>query len=347
MILLHDGCSLGYDYRDFEVVLDFIESKPNHQFLIYTDERNIKIFENSVSSNCVQFEGYPKSSFSKEQLYKLAEEKSISYDKIFSFSNLYEKVKNKDRLSSGYLKPSHKPYLVTTNDLVRSYREILDKLAERYSSYIVVFSVVSGLKPLSDIGRTPDEQKLEGERQTYPFEEIANVLKFLQAYFIEQRIAVIAISAQYGNPKEIKQLFSKVNQDKYLKFPIETLEEIDWSNKPEQQAALFRAVHERACYMGLPSIAFGNASTYQHLIIAATGGFYLSAVALDSYAKDSSRDGRPYWQELGNGELSGLKVFQQKSDAPGDWKPVSQAIQVYLQEGILDRVRLLMQLVQH
>ena len=347
MILLHDDCSLGYDYRDFEVVLDFISSQTNHQFLIYTDERNIKIFENSVDISRVQFEGYPKSSFSREQLCKLKEDKSISSDSVFSFFDLYEKVKNKARLPSGYLKPSHKPYLASSTTLVRSYRNILDKLVERYNNYTVLFSIVSGLKPFSDIGRTPNEQRLEGERQTYPFEEIATVLKFVQDYLIEQNIAVIAISAQYGNPKEIKQLVSKVNQDKHLKFPIETVEEIDWSDRPEQQAAFFSAVHGRACDMGLPSVALGNASTYQHLIIAATGGFHLSAVALDSYAKDNSRDGRPYWQELGNGELSGLKVFQQEKDAPGDWKPVTQAIQAYLCEGILNYTKFPIRSAQH
>ena len=65
MIILHDSCSLGYDFRDFEVVLDFIDSKMNEQFLIYTDERNIEIFKNSISGKQVQFKGYPKGFFFK------------------------------------------------------------------------------------------------------------------------------------------------------------------------------------------------------------------------------------------------------------------------------------------
>lgn len=183
MILLHDSCSLGYDYRDFEIVLDFINSQVDQQFLIYTDERNIEVFRNSTDVNRVWFKGYLKSSFSKEELSKLEEENLIHA--TFSFSDLYKKVKNKARLSSGYLKPSHKSYLSSPNNLVENYRNILNKLASRYDGYTVIFSIVSGLKPLSDIGQTPDEQKLEGERQTYPFEEIASVLKFLQDKLIK------------------------------------------------------------------------------------------------------------------------------------------------------------------
>jgi hypothetical protein len=333
MILLYDSCSVGYDYRDFELVLDFIKSKPNNQFLIYTDERNVSIFANSAP-NYVCFEGYPKRLFSKERLQELVEEYCIDFDKIFCFSDLYSKVVDRDKLPSEFLKPNSNPYLSSSEQLVKNYKDFLDKLASHHN-YIVVFAIVSGFKPLSDVGRTLDEQKLEGYRQTYPFEEIAEVLKFVQDSLLNKGIAVVPISAQYGEPNEIELLLEKVSQDKGLKFPIKTLRDIDWSDKPEQQAAFFKAIHERACNLRIPSVSFGNASTYQHLIIAATGGFHMSAVALDSYYKDISKDGRPYWRDLGNGGLPGLKVFQQKLDEPGNWKPVTQAMQKYLQESIL------------
>lgn len=338
MILLHDSCSLGYDFRDFEAVLDFIISNPNKRFLIYTDERNIEIFKNSVSSNLVQFEEYPKGSFSEQKLNKLINDNSINYDDFFSFPDLYVKIKNKEKLPSGYFKPNPEPYLNPPKNLIDIYLNILDEIAETYNDNLIVFCIVSGLKPLSDVGITLEEQKLEGSRQTYPFEEIANVLKSVQDFFIQKKIAVIPISAQYGSREIIKPLIKKVSKDTCLRFPIKMLEEIDWSNRPEQQSAFFKAIHKRACDLGVPSVAFGNASTYQHLIIAATGGFHVNAIALDSYEKPPSRDGRPYWQELGNGKLAGLKVFKQDCDNPGNWKCVSEEIKKYLKESILNHL---------
>lgn len=338
MIIIHDSCSLGYDFRDFELVLDFIKSKSNHQIFIYTDERNIPIFENSVPSN-IRFEGYPKRLFSKEQLHDLGKKHCINSDKILCFSDLYPLVTDRDKLSSGFLKPNGKAYLKPPENLVKTYKNTLEKLANNYN-YSVIFAIVSGLKPLSDVGRTLDEQKLEGYKQTYPFEEIAEVLKFIQNSLVNQGIALIPISAQYGEPTEIEQLMKQVSQDKELKFPIKTIKDIDWSDKPEQQAAFFKAVHERACDIGIPSVAFGNASTYQHLIIAATGGFHLSAVALDCYYKDISRDGRPYWKDLGNDGLPGLRAFQQSFDNPGNWNSVTKAMQQYLQESILSCIKI-------
>jgi hypothetical protein len=334
MILLHDSCSLGYDFRDFEVVLGFINSKMDEQFLIYTDERNIEIFQNSISRKQVQFKGYSKGSFSTQELSNLIESNKINPDEIFSFSDLYAKLPDKSKLPSGSLKPSLKPYLNPHENSVEFYRKFLDKLSKCYDNHLVLFSIVSGLKPLSDVGKTPEEQKLEGSRQTYPFEEIADILKFIQDSLVQEEIVFIPISAQYGESHSIKNLIDRVSKDKSLRFPIKVLEDIDWSNRPEQQVAFFRAIHERARDLGIPSVAFGNASTYQHLIIAATGGFHVSAVALDSYDKPPIRDGRPYWKELSSGGLPGLKAFQQDQNNPGHWESVTEAMKNYLKESI-------------
>jgi hypothetical protein len=308
----------------------------NEQFLIYTDERNIEIFQKSISSKQVQFRGYSKGSFPKQELSTLIESNIVSSDAIFSFSDLYAKLPNKSKLQSGSFKPSLKPYLNPSESLIEFYRESLDELSKCYVNHLVLFSIVSGLKPLSDVGKTPEEQKLEGSRQTYPFEEIADILKFIQDSLIQEKVVFIAISAQYGEPQGIRNLINKVNKNKVLKFPIKVFEDIDWSDKPAQQAAFFRAIHERALDLGIPSVAFGNASTYQHLIIAATGGFHVSAVALDSYDKPPIRDGRPYWKELSNGELPGLRAFQQDHNNPGNWSSVTEAMKNYLKESILD-----------
>jgi hypothetical protein len=335
MILLHDTCSLGYDLRDFEVALDFMNSEANEQFLIYTDERNIEIFQNSISTRQVQFKGYSKGSFSTKELSNLIRSNAIGSDAIFSFSDLCAKFPDKAKLISGSLKPSLKPYLNPPKNLVGLYKEFLNELSSCYDNRIVVFAIVSGLKPLSDVGRTPKEQKLEGGRQTYPFQEIADILKFIQDSFIQEEVVFIAISAQYGEPCSIRYLVERVSKDISLKFPIQVFEDVDWSDRPEQQAAFFRAIHERACDLRIPSVAFGNASTYQHLIIAATGGFHVSGVALDSYDKPPVRDGRPYWKDLSRGELPGLRAFQQAHDNPGNWKPVTEDMKNYLKDSIL------------
>ena len=330
MFVLHDSASLGYDIRDFEVARDFIKSNVGKHFLIYTDQRNIEIFSNSLKGRSVTFEGYSKGNFSQEKLQELSEKYQIPSSHLIGFSDLYSEKPQDSKLESGTLKPNPDPYLLPPESLVTSYRSFLNDLASEYEGYKVVYAVVSGLKPISDIGETPSEQQLEGLRQTYPFEEIAKVLNEIEEPLAEENIALVAISAQYGDPEEIGDVVQRVNQENNLKFPIQFLDFVDWSDRPEQQAAMFKAIHGRAYDLGLPSVAFGNASTYQHLIIASTGGFDINAIAIDSYYKAPHKDGRIYWQELGNGELPGLKVFQQEADSPGSWNSVTKQFKEYL-----------------
>lgn len=334
MFILHDSSSLGYDIRDFEVVKNFIEAHKDHRFLIYTDQRAIEIFRNSLDIPSIKFEGYPNGNFSKEKLLYLASKYNLSESRTIGFSDLYSEIPNNSKLKSGSLLPNPVPYLETAESLVNSYRDFLDNFAVQYKSYKVIYAIVSGVKPLSDVGETPDEQRLEGQRQTYPFEEIAKVLKEIQETLAQEKLALIPISAQYGSPVELSRLINQVNQAYRLKFPIQVLDFIDWSNKPEEQAAMYQAIHQRAHDLDLPSVAFGNASAYQHLIIAATGGFDVSAIAIDSYHKPPHKDGRIYWKELGAGALPGLKVFQQEADSPGNWDSVTQAFKEYLVKGI-------------
>ncbi len=335
MFVLHDSSSLGYDIRDFEVAKDFIDSNVGKHFLIYTDQRNIEIFSSSLKSRSVTFEGYSKGNFSKKRLEDIAEQYQLPSTHLLSFSDLYSETPKELKIESGALKPNPDPYLEPPKRLVTSYRRFLDDLASDYEGYRVIYAIVSGLKPVSDIGETPSEQQLEGLRQTYPFEEIAEVLSNLEKLLEKENIALIAISAQYGEPEEIEGVVRKVNQENNLKFPIQFLDFIDWSDRPEQQAAMFQAIHGRANDLELPSVAFGNASTYQHLIIASTGGFDINAIAIDSYYKPPHKDGRTYWKELGDGALPGLRVFQQEADFPGSWDSVTQQFYEYLLENIL------------
>ncbi len=336
MFVLYDSSSLGYDIRDFEVVKYFIESKVGKQFIIYTDRRNIEIFSGSLDDVAVVFEGYSKGNFSQERLQSLAEKYQLPSSHLISFSELYSKIPEDSKLKSGTLKPNPNPYLSPPKSLVILYRSFLDELASKYGRYKVVYAVVSGIKPISDVGESPDEQQLEGLRQTYPFEKIATVLSSIEDSLAKKNIALIAISTQYGQPEEVASIVRKVNQENNLRFPIQFLDFIDWSDNLEQQAAMFQAVHGRAYNLGLPSVAFGNASTYQHLIIAATGRFDISAIAINSYYKPPQKDGRIYWKELGEGALPGLKVFQQRADAPGNWDSVTQQFKNYIEQRILN-----------
>lgn len=338
MFILYDSSSLGYDIRDFEVAKNFIESNVGKHFLIYTDWRNIDLFSNSLKSRAVIFEGYSKGNFSQETLRSLAEKYQIQDSHIIGFPDLYSDIPEGLKLKSGTLKPDPDPYLDPPQSLVSSYRSFLDDLAAEYEGYRVVYAIVSGLKPVSDIGETPDEQQLEGLRQTYPFEEISRVISSTEDTFAKENIALIAISAQYGEPKEISDVVQKVNKEKDLKFPIQFFDFVDWSDRPDQQAAMFQAIHGRAQDLELPSVAFGNASTYQHLIVAATGGFDINAIAIDSYYKPPQKDGRIYWKELADGALPGLKVFQQKADSPGTWESVTHQLTEYVKQRILTYV---------
>ena len=334
MFILHDSSSLGYDIRDFEVAKDFIDDHKDKKFLIYTDQRNIEIFRTSLDDPKVIFEGYSKSQFSHEKLQELAEQYHLPNSQIIGFPQLYNQISNEFKLKCGTLLPNPNPYLKPSKTLVSSYVSFLDELASKYQGYKVIYAIVSGIKPLSDVGETLDEQQLEGRRQTYPFEEIAKVLKGIQEELAQEKLALIPISSQYGDPEELSKLIKRINQENNLKFPIQVFDFIDWSDKPEQQAAMFQAIHQRAHALGLPSVAFGNAATYQHLIIAATGGFDINAIAIDSYYKPPDKDGRIYWRELGNGALPGLKVFQQTVNSPGSWKSVTQKFIKYLVDSI-------------
>lgn len=335
IFVLHDNASLGYDIRDFEVARDFIDSNVGNHFLIYTDWRNIELFSNSLKSRTVTFEGYSKGQFSQEKLQALSEKYQIPSSHLISFSDLYSEKPKDFKLESGALKPSSDPYLIPPKSLVSSYRSFLEDLASEYKSYKVVYAIVSGIKPISDIGETPSEQQLEGLRQTYPFEEVAKVLSEIEESLAKENIALIAISAQYGDPEEIRNVVQKVNKENNLKFPIQFLDFIDWSDRPEQQAAMFQAIQGRAHDLDLPSVAFGNASTYQHLIIASTGGFDINAIAIDSYYKPPHKDGRIYWKEVGDGALPGLRVFQQEIGNPGNWNSVTQQFKKYIEQHIL------------
>ena len=335
MFILHDSSSLGYDIRDFEVAKDFIDSNVGKHFLIYTDRRNIEIFSRSLKSGSVIFEGYSKGKFSKKRLEDLVKQYQLPSAHLLRFSDLYSKKSERLKLDSGLLKPSLFPYLSPPKSLVTSYRSFLKDLASDYEGFKVIYAIVSGVKSISDIGETPSRQKLEGLRQTYPFEEIAKVLSKLEKPLEKEKIVLIAISAQYGDPVKIEDVVRNVNQENNLKFPIQFLDFVDWSDKPEQQAAMFRAIHERANELDLPSVAFGNASTYQHLIIASTGGFSINAIAVDSYYKSPHKDGRIYWKELGDGALPGLRVFQQAVDSPRNWDSVTKQFNEHLLRKIL------------
>lgn len=326
-MIIHDNGSVGYDFRDLQAVLLFLTSF-TETAIIYTDERNVELFKSSLPAS-TQFMAYSARQFPTEIIEGLEQNNLVvSFQECVALSGV-------KTMECGH-PVIDDTYMTAPQYLVQQYRELLQNLAvtlPQYPQHTVVFAVVAGLKPISDSGTTPTEKQLEGARQTFNFNEIAKVLKPLQDSLNNLGIALIPISAQYGDVAELTALFAEVSEAQNLRYPIQLVKAVDWSNGMEQQAAFFTALHQRAKNLDLPSVVFGNAATYQHLQLGVTGGFDISAVAIHSYPTPPEKDGRDYWKELAV-TRSNFGCFQQPADQSGNWNDVTTAMTSWLFEQI-------------
>jgi hypothetical protein len=192
-----------------------------------------------------------------------------------------------------------------------------------------LFCIVSGIKPVSEEGGAdPAARQWEGKRQTYPFAEVAKVIKALQNA-VGQQAQVIPVSVQYGDPDALLRHFAQISQDFGLNPPIyhpaHTGVLDDFSSKAQFMAALCAQNHAN----GFPPLAVGNASTYAHLLLALAdwhrcGGRLF--VALDSFPGWLRAKNRAYWHDVSAGRLGGVQVVVQPDDAPGQWAGVTARI---------------------
>ncbi len=331
--LIHDTNSLGYDFRDFEAVLAFADVHREDSFVIYTRATNVNLFSETLHGERVTYVGYPKGTFSLEKVHQLAVEMGVPPDGVLAFSKLHGVVRDRRRPVSGLLGSSCIPYLKTSPEVIDSCMTRLVDLADQQRPLETVFGVVSGVKPMSDVGDDPHSRLEEGGRQTYPLDAIADVACHLQHAIHPRGLAFVPLCVQYGPRTEVAAALAEANRGKPLRVPLHILEEVDWDSRPDQQAACYAAIKRYSAERGVRAVAFGNASTYLHLILAATGGFGAMAVALHGYEVSHPRDGRAYWKELAS-ELPFLRTFRQ--DVPSVWEPVSVAIQQYIKDAILN-----------
>jgi hypothetical protein len=192
-----------------------------------------------------------------------------------------------------------------------------------------LFCIVSGIKPVSEEGGAdPAARQWEGQRQTYPFAEVAKVIKAMQNA-VGQRAQVIPVSVQYGDPDVLLQHFAQISQDFGLNPPIyhpaRTRVLDDFYTKARFMAAL--CAHNHAS--GFPPLAVGNASTYGHLLLALVdwhryGGRLF--MALDSFPGWLRAKNRAYWHDVSAARLGGVQVMAQPDDTPGQWARVTAQI---------------------
>ncbi|MGC4086732.1 MAG: hypothetical protein QM756_02320 [Polyangiaceae bacterium] len=322
--LLHDSDSLGYDFRDFEAVVSLVQANSTDDFFIYTRATNIDLFAHTLSGPNVHYIGYAKHAFANDSLAGLCAALAIPSERVRPFASLYAELGSLAKLRTGELVPSGASYLKPPPALVENYLARLRAVASSFVPLRVVFAVVSGLKPKSDVGESQATRYEEGRRQTYPLEEIAQVARHVQDVTSPRGLAFVPLCVQYGNRREVAEGVARVNQTCGLKYPIQVVDDVDWDASPHQQAACYAALKQFASESGVPTIAYGNASTYLHLILASAGAFDAIAVALHGYPVEHPRDGRAYLRELSE-HLDWFQTFTQ--ERAGSWDDVTVAIQ--------------------
>jgi len=334
--LIRDGNSLGYDFRDFEAVLAFAAAHANDSLYIYTRASNIELFAATLAGDQVSYIGYPKREPAFERLATLSARLGVEPANSLSFRALHAAVQNRPKLPSGYLLPSADGYLRSIPALVDRYHAQLVELAAEYSAQRVVFAVVSGLKPESELGADHSARAEEGRRQTFPLSSVVRVVGQVQRALQPLGVAFVPLYVQYGSRNDVLSQLAEANRSSDLCSPLRLLLDVDWDSQPQQQAACYSAIQRYSRERKLPAVALGNASTYQHLILGAVGGFDAMAVALHGYEVAHAGDGRAYWDELSRA-LPFLRTFRQ--ECPGVWDGVASAMDAYLKRTVLERLK--------
>ncbi len=335
--LLYDSNSLGYDLRDFEAVLEFVLQHPNDNVYVCTDARNIPLFQATRAASRIRYYGYPARTDPGIFLDILCNHLSIPSDEMISFSGVHECIdKTRECLPSGFLVP-YEPYFHLPTDVVAELVPIVERFVELVKPYRAAFLLVSGLKMVSDVGDTLDERVEEGRRQTYPLDDIAKIIERLAEPARILGRVLVPICIQYGDPDEVQAALERMNSSVKLPVPVQWVGEVDWTDDILHQAAFYRALQLVASRGSIPLMTLGNASTYGHLLLATLGNINQMVVCLHNFAEEHLRDGRTYWEELGQ-KLPFLKILRQTE--PGRWHEVNRqaesVLRCTLQKTIVD-----------
>lgn len=333
--LLVDENSLGYDLSDFEAVAAFVRSRPNAIHFIFTRSTNITLFAESLSGPNVHYLGYPKRKPGPhDRLAELSQALGVDPVNVRRFSDLPQYVADA-KLIGKRLAPSGRGYFNVSAELVASYEDELRTIAARCTTQRVALAIVSGVKALSDVGRTLAQQQEEGRRQSFPWSHVATTVARLQQHVAPFDCSILPLSVQYGLRAGVRRETTDASTLSGLSPAIEVFDSVEWTDAVEQQAAFYVAAKQFAESQQLPLVVIGNASTYLHLLLGVLGTPGAVAVGLHSYPVGDPRDGRAYWETVAE-QLPDFWAFRQQS--AGDWGSVATAIADQLSELLVKRL---------
>ncbi len=318
--------SAGWDFQALRGVFQLCD-RAHIDPTIICDERMAEVISLNRSYRLVTVPN--RSNVSNQLLQSVALDCGESPVKVLRFSEVAKFLQDNFSIPIG---PCGKPYPIRSAYLnsscgrkVSYYEQlsaITGEVKEAFgSSFSAVFIVVCYDKPRSDIALTESEQFLEGRRQSLLIDDVAAVCAALQEKALRKGGGVfpVFLSFQYGDIEQERARAKDSSSRQGCLYGIKFLNFLDLNNGFGQQLAALSAIKDHAVIHGLPSLSFGNASTYLHLI-ASVGYFADSVVALHAYPiADTLKDDRRYWLEL-NDFIGGYHVYQQKT--PGDWGAV-------------------------
>lgn len=325
--LLFDANSLGYDIRDFESVKNFADLHRHEELVVITRATNIELLANNLSR--AVFVGYPKEGLRPNPM-DLASKLGIGDSQVLSFAQTHVYVTHRVKAADGSPLPSLQPYLFPQEALVQQYSHQLSELVSQSAPDRVAFALISGLKPMSDVGETVEERLEEGRRQTLPFEHVFRVTKNVQATLAGEGVRVMPLCVQYGPRSRVRAMLDHLNAEWDLLHPVRIFEDVDWDSHVHQQAAFYCALRR----LGLPIVVYGNAASFLHVLLATVGQVDAMAIALHGYSVSHARDGRHYWRSACD-VLPTLKLFEQT--VPGEWSEVSRRMGEWITAALMRR----------
>jgi hypothetical protein len=318
---IFDGNSTGFAIRDFQLLLEDAQKNPKDVYNLYCDERFLN-FLGLVFPRNVVIEGYP------------ARKPDENLSKNYQTLGILRKDDN--LLPCGIQKPHGYGHFMNhfTSTLSENFWNYLREKSSAHSR--TLFIIVSGLKPESDEGGIIiDARKTEGARQTFPFENIAEIISNVQKNFAD--LEIIPISVQYGDVSILSNLFAQVSEIFNLDRPILLPECVNWSDDFLGQAIFMETLCRFNKINRFPSLAIGNASTYGHMLLALDGWHSNNGkmfIAHDSFPGETRVKNRAYWRELSELQLGGVRVVPQDDETPGNWETVTERITALLIEEI-------------
>ncbi|MDX1985704.1 MAG: hypothetical protein SFV17_03360 [Candidatus Obscuribacter sp.] len=328
-LVLAYGNSAGWDFQALRAVFQLCDMASIDPTII-CDERMAEVISLNRAYKLVTVPN--RAAVSDEMMQSVALECGESLVELLRFSQVANLLQSRFNIPAGPCGrpfPIRSAYLNPLRGQKVSYFEQLNAIAGEVKesfgdSFNAVFVVVCYDKPRSDSALTESEQYLEGRRQSLLIDDIALVCADLQKKALSKNRGLfpVFLSFQYGDIDLESARAEEASSRQGCPYGIKFLKFLDLNNGFSQQVAALSAIKDRAMVHGLPSLSFGNASTYLHLI-GTVGYFDHSVVALHAYPiADALKDDRRYWLEL-NDLIGGYHVYQQET--PGEWGAVFSA----------------------